>query len=165
MAQADSLQRQVETNLRWNFVVNLLDITFIMFGLNLVSQSTIMPLLVSELTPSRVAIGLIPAVYSLGYLLPQLLTANFAESLPLKKPFVMLLGGLGERVPYLLIGLVVCCGQPEYYTGSRLEMLNSLIHHYGMLRTLPIECGAGLEHLRCLLIPADIIKIYYSTCW
>jgi MFS family permease len=107
MAQADSLERQVESNLRWNFIVNLLDITFIMFGLNLVSQSTIMPLLVSELTPSKIAIGLIPAVYSLGYLLPQLLTANFAESLPRKKPFVMVLGGLGERTPYLLIGLVV----------------------------------------------------------
>ncbi len=107
MAQADSLQRQVETNLRWNFVVNLLDITFIMFGMNLISQSTIMPLLVSELTPSKIAIGLIPAVYSLGYLLPQLLTASFAESLPRKLPFVMVLAGLGERVPYLLIGIVV----------------------------------------------------------
>jgi MFS family permease len=107
MAEPQSFERQVEAHARWNFVVNLLDITFIMFGLNLISQSTIMPLLVSELTPSKMAIGLIPAIYSLGYLLPQLLTANFAESLPRKKPFVMLLGGLGERVPYLLIGLLV----------------------------------------------------------
>lgn len=107
MTQAASLQRQVESNARWNFTVNLLDITFIMFGLNLISQSTIMPLLISELTRSKIVIGLIPAVYSLGYLLPQLLTANFAESLPRKKPFVMLLGGLGERTPYLFIGLVV----------------------------------------------------------
>jgi MFS family permease len=107
MTQAASLQRQAEANLRWNFAANLWDIAFITFGLNLVSQTTIMPLLVSELTDSRVAIGLIPAIYSLGFLLPQLLTANFAEGLRVNKPFVMLLGGLGERVPYLLIGLVV----------------------------------------------------------
>jgi len=107
MADQAIFQRQVEANFRWNFCANLWDIAFITFGMNLVSQTTIMPLLVSELTTSKVAIGLIPAIYSLGFLLPQLLTANFAERLRLNKPFVMLLGGLGERVPYLLIGLVV----------------------------------------------------------
>ena len=107
MSDQDSFQQQVERNFRWNFGVNLIDIMFITFGLNLVSQATIMPLLVSELTPSKIAIGLIPATYSLGYLLPQLLTAGFAESLPRKKPFTILLGGVGERVPYLLIGLAV----------------------------------------------------------
>lgn len=103
----ESYERHVQANFRWNFTANLWDIAFITFGLNLVSQTTIMPLLVSELTASKVVIGLIPAVYSLGYLLPQLLTANFAEGLRVNKPFVMLLGGLGERVPYLLIGLAV----------------------------------------------------------
>lgn len=106
-ARNAAYQQQVEANFAWNFGVNLVDIAFITFGLNLVSQATIMPLLVSQLTDSKIAIGLIPAIYSLGYLLPQLLTANLAERLPRKKPFVMLLGGLGERVPYLLMGLVV----------------------------------------------------------
>jgi MFS family permease len=106
-ARNAAFQQQVEANFAWNFGVNLVDIAFITFGLNLVSQVTIMPLLVSQLTDSKIAIGLIPATYSLGYLLPQLLTANFAERLPRKKPFVILLGSLGERVPYLLIGLVV----------------------------------------------------------
>jgi MFS family permease len=107
MSDREAFERQVEANFRWNFGANLWDIIFITFGLNLVSQTTIMPLLVSELTDSKLAIGLIPAIYSLGYLLPQLLTANFSEGLRVNKPFVMLLGGLGERVPYLLIGLVV----------------------------------------------------------
>ncbi len=107
MSGETNFDREVEANFRWNFSVNLLDIAFIMFGLNLVSQATIMPVLVSQLTTSKVAIGLIPAIYSLGYLLPQLLTASFAERLLYKKPFVMLLGGLGERGPFLLIGLAV----------------------------------------------------------
>jgi MFS family permease len=92
---------------RWNFGVNLLDIVFIIMGVSLVSRETVLPLLVSRLTPSPLAIGLIPAMYSLGFYLPQLFTANFAEGLPRKKPFVMFLGGVGERLPYLLIGLVV----------------------------------------------------------
>jgi MFS family permease len=66
-----------------------------------------MPLLVSQMTDSKLAIGLIQAVYSLGYYLPQLLTANYAERLKWKKPFVVWVSGPGERLPYLLMGLVV----------------------------------------------------------
>src|SRR5262245_7051905 len=99
--------RQVERNFRWNFSVNLLDISFIMLGLSLVSRETVLPLLLSELTSSPVVIGLVPAIYSLGIYLPQLLGASVAEGMPRKKPFLMLIGGLGERVPYLLVGLAV----------------------------------------------------------
>lgn len=94
-------------NARWNFVVNLWDIVFIMLGLSLVSRETVMPALINQLTDSKVAIGLIPAIYSFGGNLPQLLIANFAERLHYKKPFVMLVGGAGERGGYLLIGLAV----------------------------------------------------------
>jgi len=99
--------REVERNFRWNFSVNLIDISFIMLGLSLVSRETVIPLLVSKLTPSPIVIGLVPAVYSLGIYLPQLLGASVAEGMPRKKTFVALIGGFGERVPYLLAGLVV----------------------------------------------------------
>ena len=46
-----------------------------------------------------------PAMWALGYYFPQLLTANWAESMPYKKPFVMLIGFVFERLPYFLIGL------------------------------------------------------------
>jgi MFS family permease len=107
MANEADFEREVEANFPWNFSVNVWDILFIMFGMNLVSRATVMPLLVSQLTSSKMAIGLIPAVYGLGYYLPQLLTANYAEGLRHKKPFLMLVGGVGERLPYLLIGLAV----------------------------------------------------------
>jgi MFS family permease len=106
-ADQDGLERQVESNLAWNFGVNLVDGTFYSLGLNLVSQATIMPLLVSELTVSKIAVGLIPTAYNLSYLLPQLLTASYSERLRFKKPYVLFLGSVGERLPYLLIGLVV----------------------------------------------------------
>jgi MFS family permease len=106
-------EEQIQANAGWNFAANLWDIGFLTIGTGLVSRETIMPLLVSELTDSKIAIGLIPAIFSLGFLLPQLLTANFTERLRVNKPFVMLLGGPGERGPYLLIGLAVLAfGRP-----------------------------------------------------
>ena len=97
----------VERNARWNFYVNLWDVTFIMLGISLISRETVMPALINQLTDSKLAIGLIPAIYALGVNLPQLLIANFAERLQYKKPFVMLVGGAGERGGYLLAGLSI----------------------------------------------------------
>jgi MFS family permease len=107
VTEQQRFERQVETHFRWNFRVNLIDAIFYSLGLNLVSQATIMPLLVSELTDSKVLIGLIPATYRVSYLLPQILTANYTERLRVNKPFVLLVGSVGERLPYLLIGLAV----------------------------------------------------------
>ncbi|MEZ4663556.1 MAG: MFS transporter [Caldilineaceae bacterium] len=97
----------VRRNLRWNFGVNLQDIIFITLGLSLISRETVMPVLVRQLTDSKIAIGLIPAVFALGFYFPQLFSANFSERLRYKKPFVAFIGGVGERTPYLLIGLCV----------------------------------------------------------
>ena len=66
-----------------------------------------MPLLVSELTDSKIAIGLIPAIWSLSFYLPQLFAANRAERMKRKLPFVRFVGGVIERVPYLLVGISI----------------------------------------------------------
>ena len=91
----------------WNFSVNVLDNMFYALAISLVSKETIMPLLVSELTDSTIAIGLIPAVFSLSFLLPQLFVANHAERLERKLPFVLLGSGILQRLPYPLIGLAL----------------------------------------------------------
>jgi len=94
-------------NARWNFGVSIWDVTFIMLGISIVSRETVMPVLVAQLTSSKLALGLIPAIFSLGGYLPQLLFANFTERLRYKKPFTMWVGGLGERGPYLLMALTI----------------------------------------------------------
>ncbi len=91
----------------WNFGVNLLDNMFYTLAISLVSQETIMPLLVSQLTDSPVAVGLIPAIFSVSFLLPQLFVANHAERMRRKLPFVLLGSGLLQRLPYPLIGLAL----------------------------------------------------------
>ena len=83
----------------WNFSVSLWDITFITLGISFISRETVVPVLVSQLTDSKLVIGLVPAMWSLGLYLPQLLTANWAESMPYKKPFVMVIGFFLERLP------------------------------------------------------------------
>ena len=100
-------EEQTVRDVPWNFAVNVSDIIFITLGLSLISRDTVLPVLISQLTDSKFAIGLLPAIASLGYYLPQLLTASFAEGLRYKKPFVIFVGGLGERLPYPLIGLAV----------------------------------------------------------
>lgn len=102
-----TLEKTNDSNLTWNFTVNLVDIAFITLGISLVSRDTVLPVLVSTLTDSNLAIGLIAALYGLGIYLPQLFTANFTERLRYKKPFVMLVGSVGERLPYLLMGVAV----------------------------------------------------------
>lgn len=100
MARADNAKA-------WNFSVNLWDVTFITLGFSLISRETVIPVLVSQLTDSKLAIGLVPAMWSLGIYLPQLLTASLAERMVYKKPFIMYISLAVERLPYLLIGLAV----------------------------------------------------------
>lgn len=97
----------VEKNLNWNFSVNVLDNMFYALAISLVSKETIMPLLVSRLSDSPVAVGLIPAIFSLSFLLPQLFVANHAQGLKRKLPFVITLSGTLQRLPYPLIGLAL----------------------------------------------------------
>ena len=106
-AAAKSAQIAIEKNRDWNFTVNVLDNMFYALAISLVSQETIMPLLVGRLTDSTIAVGLIPAIFSLSFLLPQLLVANHAQGLKRKLPFVLLLSGLLQRLPYPLIGLAL----------------------------------------------------------
>ncbi len=92
---------------RWNFAVNLVERTFVTLGFSMISVTTILPLLVMELTSSKIAIGIVPAIFMVGTMVPQLLTANYTESLPYKRPFVSRYALLGGRLPHLLIGAVV----------------------------------------------------------
>ncbi len=96
-----------DANFRWNFSVNVLDVAFYNLGANMISQATILPLLVSELTGSVFAVGLLPVIANLGFLLPQLFTAGYSEGLRRKKPFLVPFSFFGERLPLLVIGLFV----------------------------------------------------------
>ncbi len=98
-------QQEIERNYRWNFVVNVLDGTFFWFGMSFVTGSTVIPVYASRLTDSPVLIGLITAMASSGWFLPQLFTANSVERLPRKKPYIVAAGLFAERFPFLPLAI------------------------------------------------------------
>ena len=101
---ADSeFQREIERNYRHNVVVNVLDGTFFWLGSSFIASRTILPLYVSHLTDSELAIGLLSMLASTGWLLPQLFTANWVQRLPRKKVGVGNVGLFTERLPVILM--------------------------------------------------------------
>ena len=101
----DEIAAQIERDYSWNFVVNLLDGAFFWFGMSFASTTTILPLFISKLTPSPLAIGVLGMIAQGGWFVPQLFTANIVERLPRKKPVVVNLGLFTERLPMWLLVL------------------------------------------------------------
>ena len=98
-----SEQELVEKNFRWNFTVNMIDTAFFLFGVSLISSSTIVPLFISKLTHSSFAIGLAAMVAQGGWYLPQILTTRWVEQQPRKKPIAIKVGFFAERLPVLFL--------------------------------------------------------------
>jgi MFS family permease len=85
--------------LRFNFAVNVTEGACFWLGMSFASSATILPLFISKLTPSKLALGFVAAMAASGWALPQLFTANFVERLVHKKAVVVNLGFFAERVP------------------------------------------------------------------
>lgn len=94
---------------RRNFVAFLGD--YVAFGLafTFVSQTTILPSFVSQLTRNDVIVGLVSTVMSGTWLLPQLVFANLLTSKRRKKPFIIL-GAILGRPTYLLYAAALWLG-------------------------------------------------------
>ncbi len=106
MPSPQEYEEYIHKNETWNFVVNILDLTFYNLAVSFIFGSTILSLYTSYLTSSAVLIGLIPAIQSVGYFLPQLIIARYSESLPRKKPLVQKISVM-ERLPYFLVVLQI----------------------------------------------------------
>ncbi len=101
-----TFEDEVKRNYRWNFTVNLLDWVFFSMGMSFVSLNTVLPAFARHLTSSNFLIGLIPCLSTLGWLLPQILIANFTQKLKRKKDLIIVTGP-GERIPWFFLFLAV----------------------------------------------------------
>ncbi len=97
---------EVKRDYRWNFTVNLLTWVFFVMGMSFVSLNTVLPAFARHLTSSNFLIGLIPSLNTLGFLLPQILIANFTQKLKRNKDLIIY-AGLGRRIPWFFLFLVV----------------------------------------------------------
>lgn len=105
MLPLTKVEQFVRQHLRYNVSVGLLDGAFFGLAIGFASFSTILPLFVASMTDSATLIGLVPAIHSAGWLLPQLFTASYTARLRRYKRTV-LLATIHERIPFLGFALV-----------------------------------------------------------
>src|SRR5512138_3536074 len=105
MLPLTKVEQFTRKHLRYNIIVNMLDGGFFGVAIGFASFGTILPLFVASMTTSATLIGLVPAIHSAGWLLPQLFTANHTSRLRRYKRTVML-NTIHERVPFLGFALV-----------------------------------------------------------
>lgn len=103
MSVEPNFEQQIERHYRHNFIVNALDGAFFWCGASFISTNTILPMYVSRLTDSKLALGLLSMIVGMGWLAPQLLTANWVQRLPRKKVLPVHLGFFSERLPVILM--------------------------------------------------------------
>lgn len=95
----------IRRHLRYNVTVGLMDGGMFGVAIGFASFGTILPLFVASMTDSATLIGLVPAIHSAGWLLPQLFTATHTSRLRRYKRTV-LLNTIHERIPFLGLAVV-----------------------------------------------------------
>ncbi len=89
----------------WNFIALVLDSAIYSFSVAALSQDTIIPYFVNQLTDRPIVIGLVPAIYYFGYYLPQLIGAFLVQGKPTRRKFILTIS-IAERVGIFLIALI-----------------------------------------------------------
>ncbi|KXK11493.1 MAG: major facilitator superfamily transporter [Chloroflexi bacterium OLB14] len=100
-----NLEKEIRKNLKHNIAVNLGDGSFFGVALGFASFSTILPLFVASMTDSALLIGLVPAIHSVGWQLPQLFTASHVSRLRQYKRNVLMMT-IHERAPFFGFAIV-----------------------------------------------------------
>ena len=100
---------------RINYAIFFADSFGYPLAFSLISPTTIMPLLLTKLGASNLAIGMLPALASLGAFLPGLLSAAYLQKIPVKK-YLLVTSGMVERAFVLsaAVGLMLwAAGRPH----------------------------------------------------
>jgi MFS family permease len=125
------LQEELRTNLRHNFVMNVLDGSFFGLALGLASTVTVIPLFLNTLTTSTALIGLIASVHTIGWTFPQLLTSSYVARLKRYKPLVIFMT-VHERWPFLaLAGVALLVPTLGPTVSAALTVLLLAVHGFG----------------------------------
>jgi MFS family permease len=76
------------------------------------SPDTVVPGLVKQLIDSAFAIGLVSAIFRIGWLLPQLAVARAINDKPRKRPYLLV--GLVGRIAFFLVALILQSRLPRF---------------------------------------------------
>lgn len=94
-----------QKHFKYNFTINMADVTFFWLGSSFIATRTISPLFLSYLTDNTFVFSVLATILSTGWMLPQLFTANWVQQKPIKKYFPITIGFFTERLPILLLPL------------------------------------------------------------
>jgi MFS family permease len=114
---------------------------YVLFGLSLsvVNANTTLPAFMARLTDSKVIIGLVGAIWFGGWLLPQLVAANYLNHRRLKLPHLLTAGWLG-RPFFWLYALFLLLG------GSQSPALAILVFLIGFLLFVLTDAYGALAY-------------------
>lgn len=91
---------------RRNFLANVADGALFFGAMALVTANTVIAAFVKQLGGSNTLVALAPSVTIVGWLLPQLFVANYVETMPRKKPYV-LVTGLIQRLAWIVSAAIL----------------------------------------------------------
>ncbi|MCD4753931.1 MAG: MFS transporter [Anaerolineaceae bacterium] len=150
-----SIDRQ--KNLRYNYTINLIEASFWGLGSGLSSATAILPLFLLKFTDSALLIGLIPAIQTIGFQLPQLFMAKKVASQNRFKPLTMKMT-IHERLPFLGLAIIALIS-------NRINPTAAILLIYLMLTWQGFGggfTGNAWQNLICKIIPPDIRSMFFS---
>jgi MFS family permease len=128
------IQQEINRHLKHNYIVNFIDGTAFWLGSSFFATRTILPLFITQVSNSTLAIGILSAIVSTGWLLPQLFTANWVRRQPVKKIIPVNFGFFAERMP--IIGLVLAAWLANW------SMTAALV--FGLFCAAWFQIGSGI---------------------
>jgi len=147
----------MDKNLRHNYIVNLVDGGFFGIAMGFASFSAIIPLFMMTLTESAILIGMIPAIHSMGWQLPQLFMAKRTSKQALFKPLVVFLS-IHERIPFLGLAVVALLA-PHISKNLAIVLTLIMLIWQGLGGGI---AGNGWQNLVAKIIPPTYLATFFG---
>ena len=144
-------------NLRYNYAINLIEASFWGLGSGLSSTTAILPLFLLKFTDSALLIGLIPAIQTIGFQLPQLFMAKKVAAQSHFKPLTMKMT-IHERLPFLGLAIIALISKGINPTVAIL-LIYLMLTWQGLGGGFT---GNAWQNLICKIIPSDIRSMFFS---
>jgi MFS family permease len=147
----------VQKHLKYNYILQIVEASMWGFGSGLASSSAVIPLFLTKYTDSAILFGLIPAIQTIGFQLPQLFMARQVASQNHIKPMVMKMT-IHERIPFLGMAAVALFA-------DRLPPAFVILFIFMMITWQGI--GAGLtgnawQNMVAKVIPSEVRSMFFS---
>ena len=143
--------------LKFNYALNLSEASFWGLGAGLASSTAVIPLFLSKYTDSAILFGLIPAIQTIGFQLPQLFMAKQVASNRLVRPIVMR-NTIHERIPYLGMAFVALFAD-QLPPALVVSLLFLMIIWQGIGGGIT---GNAWQIMITKIIPSDIRSMFFS---